>query len=178
MTTPQVDYFAPASTPEEAVLRRIKGEFRRSFIAEAIRTDGLASIPPQWIEHDLQELFKQMLAGSGPRRRGGEDLPDLDDGEVEIARVALVDSVHGEVTSLRAKRGPGSISLCLVDEYETEFDLPRESIDRPFTSVELIRFLAECSPSPLESECQLRISSPFHGDLQALLDEHLERSAD
>jgi hypothetical protein len=96
----------------------------------------------------------------------------------EIARVALVDSVHGEVTSLRAQRGPGSISLCLVDEYETEFDLPRESIDRPFTSAELIRFLAECSPSPLESECQLRISSPFHGDLQALLDEHLERSAE
>jgi hypothetical protein len=40
VTTPQVDYFAHASTPEEAVLRRIKGEFRRSFIAEAIRTDG------------------------------------------------------------------------------------------------------------------------------------------
>jgi hypothetical protein len=75
VTTPQVDYFAPASTPEEAVLRRIKGEFRRSFIAEAIRTDGLASIPPQWIEHDLQELFKQMLAGSGPRRRGRSSSP-------------------------------------------------------------------------------------------------------
>ncbi len=178
MTTPQVDCFAPASTPEEAVLRRIKAEFRRSFIAVAIRKDGLASMPPQWIEHDLQERFKQMLAGSGPHRRGGEDLPDLDDGEAEMARVALVDSVHGEVTSLCAQRRPGSITLCLVDEYETEFDLPRDSIDRPFKSAELIRSLAECSPSPLESKGQLRISSPFHDDLQALLDEHLERSAE
>lgn len=73
---------------------------------------------------------------------------------------------------------PRSITLCLVDEYETEFDLPGDSIDRPFTSAELIRFLADCSPSPLESDCQLRISSSFHDDLQALLDEHLGREAE
>ncbi|MFO0962034.1 MAG: hypothetical protein U0625_03915 [Phycisphaerales bacterium] len=176
MSNRPIDYFAPSSSLEEAVIRRIKGDHRKVFIAEAIRQDGLDSIPPQWTAHNLDELFKTMLMSRNPRNRGGEDLPDLDEGEVEVARVSLADSVHGEVTSLRARKAGGRIQLRMVDEYESEFDLPQTEIAAPFSAGELIAFFAACEPCPFDTDCRLRIASPFYEGLQRLLDSHLERA--
>jgi hypothetical protein len=36
-----IDYFAPAPSPEEEILRRIKGTYRHHFIGRAIEEDGL-----------------------------------------------------------------------------------------------------------------------------------------
>ena len=173
-----VDDFAPPSSLEEAIIRRIKGDYRKVFITKTIQQDGLDSIPSLWTGHSLQEMFKGMLTSQNPRNRGGEDLPDLADGEVEIVRVSLADSVHGEVTSLRAQRTSDAILLRLVDEYETEFELPLSEIAQPFSAAELIEFLLGCSPCPLESSCQLRIASPFYKGLQQLLDDHLDGAAE
>jgi hypothetical protein len=175
MSTRPIDYFAPPSSLEEAVVRRIKGNHRKLFIAEAIRQDGLDSIPPQWTAHDLDELFKTMLMSRNPRNRGGEDLPDLDEGEVEVARISLADSVHGEVTSLRARKAGGRIKLRLVDEYQTEFDLPTAELAAPFAAEELVEFFEACEPCPFDTDCRLSIASPFYDGLQALLDAHLAR---
>ena len=170
-----IDYFAPSRSLEEAVIRRIKGDHRKEFIAEAIRQDGLDSIPPQWTAHNLEEIFKAMLMSRDPRNRGGEDLPDLDEGEVEIARLSLADSVHGEVTSLRARKDAGRIHLRLVDEYETEFELPKTEIPAPLSATEIIEFFAACEPCPFDTDCRLRIASPFYEGLQEVLDAHVER---
>lgn len=175
MNDPNIDYFAPSKSLEEAIIRRIKGDHRKAFIAEAIKQDGLDSIPPQWTAHELGEMFKMMLTSRNPRNRGGEDLPDLEAGEMEIARVSLADSVHGEVTSLRVRRDGNAMALRLVDEYQTEFELPSERIQRPFTDEELVQFLADCEPCPFETDCRLRIASPFHQSLQSLLDDRLDR---
>ena len=172
---PSIDYFAAAGSLEEAVIRRIKGDFRKAFIAEAIRQDGFDSIPPQWTAHNLDELFKTMLMSRNPRNRGGEDLPDLDEEEVEVARVSLADSVHGEVTSLRARKAGSRIQLRMVDEYETEFDLPQTELAAPLSAGELIEFFAACQPCPFDTDCRLRIASPFYEGLQTLLEEHIER---
>src|ERR1700686_4339516 len=99
-----VDYFKPAPSAEEDLLRRIKGNYRRSFVAAAIKDEGLESIPEAWTTHDLSENFRNLLQQQPPAARGGEDLPDLEDGEVEIARLSLTNSVHGEGPSLRARR--------------------------------------------------------------------------
>ena len=173
MPKPPIDYFAPSSSLEEAIIRRIKGNHRKTLVAEAIQRDGLDSIPPQWTAHALDEMFKTMMASRNLSNRGGEDLPDLEEGEVEIARVSLADSVHGEVTSLRATRSANNIQLRLVDEYATTFELPQSEIVGPFTATELIKFLAECEPCPLEGTCQRAIASPFYRGLQKLLDKHL-----
>jgi hypothetical protein len=175
VSNPNIDYFAKPKSLEEAVIRRIKGDHRKAFIAEAITRDGLDSIPPQWTAHELDEMFKMMLMSRNPRNRGGEDLPDLGEGEVEIARVSLADSVHGEVTSLRVRRDGNAMALRLVDEYQTEFDLPTDRIERPFTDRELVEFLADCKPCPFETECRLRVASPFHQSLKSLLNERLDR---
>ena len=175
MTNHPINYFTPARTALETMIRRIKGDYRKAFIAEAIKQDGLESIPSQWLEHELDETFKLALMSRGPRNRGGEDLPDLEDGEVEVARLSLANSVHGEVTSLRACSTCGQILLRLVDEYQTEFELPHNLITVAFSAAELVEFFAACKPCPLETDCQLRIASPFYEGLQELLDARLER---
>jgi hypothetical protein len=147
-----------------------------ALLTKVRQKSAIDSIPPQWTAHNLDELFKTMLSSRNPRNRGGEDLPDLDEGEVEVARVSLADSVHGEVTSLRARKAAGLIQFRLVDEYETEFDLPQTVIAAPLSAGELIEFFAACEPCPFDTDCRLRIASPFYEGLQKLLDEHLERA--
>lgn len=176
MTAKPIDYFAPSTNLEEAIIRRIKGNYRKEFITDTIKKDGLDSIPPQWTAHSLEEMFKEMLASRNPRMRGGEDLPDLEEGEVEIARVSLANSVHGEVTSLRVRRKGSVMLLRLVDEYQREFEVPFSEIAQPFTAGALIEWLAGCDPCPFEPECELRIASPFYEGLQQLLDDHLKRA--
>ncbi len=162
------DYFAPAPSAEDAVLRRIKGNFRRQMISKSILNEGLASIPELWCAHDIPEHFKATLTSSaGPRARGGEDLPDLAEGEVEVARLTLLDSVHGEVTSLRARRDPQdrSILLSMVDEYETEFKLPKTEFSAPLAAEEAFALFRDADPTPLTTLCQIEFSSAFYPNL-------------
>ena len=173
MSDSSIDYFARLRSLEEAVVRRIKGADRRALIAELIKRDGLDSIPVELTTQALNGLRGAWWKRMGWRASGGEDLPDLVDMEVEIVRVRYVDTIHGEVTSLRAKRKDRKIELRLCDEYETAFTLPTDVIDNPFSSSELIEFLAKCDPSPFDNECTMKIASPFYGDLQQLLDAHL-----
>jgi CheY-like chemotaxis protein len=165
------DYFAPAPFTEDAVLRRIKGNFRRQMISKSILNEGLASIPELWCAHNIPEHFKGTLtATAGPRARGGEDLPDLTEGEVEIARLSLVNSVHGEVTSLRAKRDQHDRStlLSMVDEYETEFKLVNSRVLAPLTAAEVLAVFRDADPTPLATTCQVEFSSFFYPNLDAI----------
>lgn len=175
MNSKDIDYFAPLEDPDLSMFLRIKGNYRRYFVAREISENGLDSVPEEWRQESLTEPFKALLGARNPSYRGGEDLPDLEPGEIEIARVQLLDSVHGEVTSLRARRQGGRIALRLVDEYDTDFDLPKAVIDRPFTVRELAQFLSDCDPSPLESSCKLGVSSWFYPDLQVTAEPMIRR---
>jgi hypothetical protein len=174
------DYFAAAPSMEDAVLRGIKGNFRRQMVIKSLLSEGLASVPEPWRAHDISEELKNVLTSSlGPQGRGGEDLPDLDQGEVEIARLSLVDSVHGEVTSLRAKRGPGdsSILLSMVDEYETNYELPKRRVPAPLTAEEVLLTFRDAEPTPTDTPCQIRFSSFFYPNLNSLATEMGIKSA-
>ncbi|MFM1881710.1 MAG: hypothetical protein RJA05_119 [Planctomycetota bacterium] len=173
MSEPNIDYFAKPKSLEEAVLRRIKGADRRALVAEQIKRSGLDSIPIELTTQALDEIRGAWWKQMGWRACGGEDLPNLANMEVEIARVRYVDTIHGEVTSLRARRKGRKIRLRLCDEYQTDFTLPTDTIDEPFSPTELIRFLADCDPSPFDNECTMQIASPFYENLQPLLDAHL-----
>ena len=163
----QIDYFAEPSSKEEAVIRRIKGNFRREFVMRGILGDGLASVPPAWLEHDLSMFLKDFLTSTHPTARGGEDLPDLEAGEVEIARLSLTNSVHGEVTSLRAKRDGDAIALSMVDEYGTEIELAENRIDKPPTDRGIISIFRKADPSPMNTGCEFELQSFFHKKLAA-----------
>lgn len=166
-----IDYFAPPSSPEESVLRGIKGNFRREFVGRAIDEEGLDSIPDAWKAHDISEVLKNMLQGQHPQARGGEDLPDLEEGEVEIARLTLANSVHGEVTSLRARQGnSGEILFRMVDEYGEEINLPRESAEDALTDDEVIAMFRDSDPSQTETGCEIEFQSFFYPELNACAD--------
>ena len=165
------DYWAQARSVEEAVLHGIKGNFRRTMVAKNLSTEGLSAIPESWQAHSIPELLREVLTSTArPQARGGEDLPDLAQGEVEIARLTLLDSVHGEVTSLRAKRefSDSGIVLSLVDEYGTEFQLPVQRVSGPLTADEVLVIFRDAEPSPTETSCQIGFDSCFYSDLDAL----------
>ena len=114
-----------------------------------------------------------MTSQLGPRARGGEDLPDLELGEVEIARLSLVNSIHGEVTSLRAKQDPvdRSILLSMVDEYETEYELPNRKVPGSLTAEEVLVTFRDAEPTRAETSCQIEFSSDFYPNLDSLATE-------
>lgn len=167
-----IDYFAPADSPEEEALRRIKGNHRRGFVGHSIEQEGLKSIPPAWLEHNLSEVLKGMLGAQAPNARGGEDLPNQEEGEVEIARLTLVNSVHGEVTCLRARRSPdgNEILLRIVDEYNTSYKLPYESVKSPLSAEEVLGLFHETDPCPAETSCEIELQSYFYPSLNELAD--------
>jgi len=166
-----MDYFEAAPTREEAVLRIIKGNFRRQFVGQGMRDAGIDGVPSAWREHNLSEVLRGFLGGQHPRARGGEDLPDLKDGEVEIARMTLANSVHGEVTSLRAKRKGATISLRLVDEYGTKIELPFRTCDEPLTAEQVIELFRDCEPSQTATECTVEFQSFFYADLDEVAEK-------
>ena len=172
MTKKHIDYFAPAPSEEEAALRIIKGTYRRKMVMDEMK-DGLENIPSGWLAHELTEILKNFLGGKNPRMRGGEDLPDFAVGEVEIARITLTNSVHNEVTSLRARPCPtgSGILLKVVDEYENKFKAPRAKISAPLSAREVVEFLNACKPNPFETECEFALQSFFYPDLQQIADE-------
>jgi hypothetical protein len=155
------------------VMQRVKGDFRRRLIWAVIQAEGLEGVPLDWRSHDISEGLKSVLGQEDPAWCGGEDLPNLLIGEVEIARVSLINSVHGEVSSLRARRSPdaATILLRLVDEYETEFELPTRDIERALTAEEVVSLLQAAHPSPLDSPCELRLDSWYYDELDAIAEE-------
>jgi len=176
MNNARPDYFQP-TTPVETILRRIKGNYRRSMVLNAIEQEGVDSIPEPWLAPDLPDEFKSFLGGKRPDLRGGEDLPDLLDGEVEIARMSLVDSVHGEVTSLRARLDDdgSTILLNLVDEYgdlsEEEAKLEESSFSSPGTAEGVLQVFNKSEPCVCVQSCTQRFSSDFYPGLDELADE-------
>jgi hypothetical protein len=72
---------------------------------------------------------------------GGEYLPDMDEQEVEIARITL-QSVTQDVTSVFARREGGRIHYSVVDEYEgtTLSDRKELTSYQPLTLRELETF--------------------------------------
>jgi hypothetical protein len=139
--------------------------------SKSLLTEDLASVPEPWRAHDISENLKDVLTSAiGPQGRGGEDLPDLDQGEVEIARLSLVNSVHGEVTSLRAKRDPSdsNILLSMVDEYGTTFELPTRKVSAPLTAEEVLVTFRDADPAPTDTSCQIEFSSFFYPNLDSL----------
>ncbi len=168
------DYFKPVHSRVDAVLFRIKGNFRRRLVSKNLLQEGLSSIPEDLFAHELPDYLKDALAAqAGPQARGGEDLPDLQEGEVEVARLTLVNSVHGEVTSLRAKgnQNGSNILLRMVDEYETIFKLSSSTICAPLTAEEVLFIFRDAEPSPLDTSCKVEFESFYYPRLDALATE-------
>jgi len=132
---------------KQQVHATVKGEARRTFVdffegdvGDAIREDHFLTKP------GLEEQERAAWGGAHPACLGGEFLADLEEGEVEIARLTLA-SVTGDVISLRARRKAGRIHYSVRDEYEDEdgglwqYRFAPKTSSEPLSMDEIVRLI-------------------------------------
>jgi hypothetical protein len=146
-TYPGIDYdqrpqsYWDEETLEQAILKNIKGDFRREEIRKALAAGTLETIPEEILKETISENVRSFTGRMDPRFMGGEYLPDLEASEVEIARISL-QSTTFDVISIRARRTTrGNILYRVVDEYEGDFQLSRKRSKKPMSLREVIAFL-------------------------------------
>ena len=127
--------------PVAATLNRIQGEGRRRMVEAALAAGE--TVPDEILEEKLSSKGLDAISAIHPSLMGGEFLPELRSGEVEIARVVLA-SATCDVISLRARQDGEWIRFRVVDEYYTEgvwYRLPIWRRREPLTMREVIRIL-------------------------------------
>ena len=102
-------------TLEQAILKNIKGDFRREEIRKALAAGNMEAIPEEILQEALSENVRSFTGRIHPRFMGGEYLPDLEASEVEIARISL-QSTTFDVISIRARRTTASCP-CLAGRF-------------------------------------------------------------
>ena len=134
--------------PVALALNGIQGHMRREMVRDMLTAEGeqrefydnvLGSIDPDILKERADERFIYRMSNfDSPVWMGGEYLPEVSPGEVEIARIVLPLSTLGDVISVRAWFRSGRYRYRVVDEYESEFDIRRKSSIRPLTLGQLI----------------------------------------
>ena len=151
---PGIDYsYRPSSywdddSPTQAILKNIKGDFRREEIRRALAKGEIEEIPQEILRDTISDDLRKATGRIHPRFMGGEYLPDYREDEVEIARISLA-STTNDIISIRARRGrTGLIRYSIADEYNGDFTyvLSRKTSRQPLTLRQLVSFL--------ENSCQ------------------------
>jgi hypothetical protein len=92
----------------------------------------LDQLSDELLRASLSDEARVSLGKIHPTFMGGECLPNYGRQEVEIARIELT-STTSDVISLRARPSGPRIKYRVVDEYQTEFQLPQETSRRPLS---------------------------------------------
>jgi hypothetical protein len=176
-----------------SLLSGIAGETRRQLIRGLIEEGN--PIPAGLDAPVLEEETRQAWGRVRPSHMGGEFLPTLRNGEVEIARISLA-SVTADQISVRARRSGKRIVYCVVDEYGSDIATyvchPASSVS-PLSLRDLIALMESAceggsiifpilkmnlrDSAPEELEEFVTVTSDFYPDLgpyyRALTDAHL-----
>jgi len=119
-------------TAEKLLLSRVKGTWRRDILEMAVEEDRLPEVDPFFTATSLSDEERKARSAVHPSFMGGEYLPDFEDYEVEVARIEL-NSVTGDVISVRGSQTQDGFRYRVVDEYDNECLLePNEiTVDKP-----------------------------------------------
>ena len=109
-------YFTP-DDPLTHVLSSIKGADRRAYVKAMIAQGRAHQVPDYAIEPSLSTADRYAVAGVHPSCMGGEYLPDLEQDEVEIARITIASTMQ-DVTCVYARRDKNGIRYRVLDEFE------------------------------------------------------------
>lgn len=155
MTTQSEDIdldFRPAARfwpidAEVALLASIKGAARRERARQLIEAGQLDQLSGFFSKSSLDPDEREAWGAIHPAMMGGEYLPDLEDREIEVARIHI-DSTTGDVTSLRARLEGDRIHYRVVDEYDGDtLEEPTTlTSSLPLTLGELERFFLSAWP--------------------------------
>jgi hypothetical protein len=127
----------------DAELRaNIMGQWRRDIVSSELEAGQGDEIPEALFASNLEDPLRDFIGGIHPMMMGGEYLPELDEQEVEIARVSLA-STTSDVISIRARREDDQYFYSIVDEYPEDWrhELKLEHSDRPLTFGELVQLI-------------------------------------
>ena len=162
--------------PVALALNGIQGQMRREMVRDMLTAEGeqrefydnvLGSIDPDILKERADEQFIYRMSSFGsPVWMGGEYLPEVSSGEVEIARIVLPLSTLGDVISVRARFRSGRYRYWVVDEYESEFDIRRKSSIRPLTLGQLIDLIQTGSQPDYIYNGNGLIEGYWNGELQ------------
>jgi hypothetical protein len=179
-------YFGPCD-PQERLLRSIKGTQRRAYVREMVDQHRADEVPRELMQPSLPPDLRRSYGAQDPSFSGGEYLPDLEPGEVEIARVTLA-STYFDVIGVYAREANGQIHYRAVDEHQGDLlgEETESSSTRPLTLDELVECVLTASdlfgirdmdfPSDDGPPDQIffAASSEFYPDFEALLRERVE----
>jgi hypothetical protein len=124
-------------------LSRIKGTYRRSRAKEILEQGGQLPDPGEgdsFFAQSLSDSDREQLGRVHPAMMGGEYLPDVEDDSAEIVRQEL-ESVMGDVISIRATRSGTRINYSIVDEHGIQYEISPKSSKEPLTMRQLIRMI-------------------------------------
>lgn len=131
-------YFGPIPL-ETQMIARVTGHVRREMLRERLAA-GRADYPPELAQSSLDDDYRRIMAAIHPMCMGGEFLPPLAEGELEIARVSLR-SVTADQIAIRARPAGRRIAYRIVDEYgggSGPFACRPASSTRPLTLRQLV----------------------------------------
>lgn len=165
-------YFFPHGL-EKMLLAQVKGTERRKQLRALIAADRFDEIPAWLSSAKLPESVRVAIGRVHPAFMGGEYLPDMEQGEVEIARIEI-QSTTCDVTSIYARRGdtPGTLDYRIIDEYggDTLGGPDTMTSAQPLTLLEMVKFFL--AGWPLFDVLDMN----FEGDLDGRLEFFRGRS--
>jgi len=134
-----LDYRPDTYWVDEQRPTNVKGELRRRYIKSAMEKGETENLPESLLKASLSEEDRILAGRIHPSLMGGEYLPDLEEDQVEIARVSL-NSVMNDVFLICASRDKaGEIIYDIADEYSSKFDFTAPwGRTEPLTMGELI----------------------------------------
>jgi len=130
----------PDALDQEQLLSRIQGERRRTIARNILAKEGFVGLNAFLARETLDEEERRYWGGLHPHCMGGEYLPELGLGEVEIARISLASTTSDQI-SIRALHAGDTIRYVVRDEYDTDFELAFSESEQPLTLQELIAFI-------------------------------------
>jgi hypothetical protein len=130
------DTYWPKSLTPEQLLTRIRGKQRQDIARQLYRDGGFGALNAFLVKEGLAEDERSSWGAIGPWCMGGEYLPELDEGEVEIARISMASTTSDQI-SVRACQDGERIRYRIVGEYEEDEtmrqQLPFDVTDRPLS---------------------------------------------
>lgn len=153
------EHYGDFDDPVALALNGLKGQMRREMVRDVLEAQGeqrehydavLGSLEDDLLEERAPEAFTHGITSIfGPRWMGGEYLPDMRAGEVEITRVVLA-SATMDVMSVRARWRGGRYHYTIVDEYQKEYWVRPRTSRRPLTLAQLIGLIDHAEGEDLE----------------------------
>ncbi len=139
-------YFG-AKRLETYLLSRVKGAAVRKQLRQLLDQSEPSQRAQILAQASLTRADRKMLESLHPAFRGGNDLPDAGDGEIEIARVGLK-STASDVKIVYARLEAGAIRYRVVDEFggDTLQGPIETATTEPMTLGELYDFLLGAWP--------------------------------